>query len=220
MGLGLTTVSGDQNQGGINPIDDLAIELIRATDETKHCSGDLDPGRQFDLWRHDPSDGDASVNLAAGSRATLCIRFLRDLEPGEYSIPMRVTALNVAADAANTITIGLKVTRSEIWPFMTLLLSVLASYGLTKMIRTQLQRSALQNRIAKIRNQTWYRKKTSIVPMVQVKAMLSQVSQAMDFERPGKPFFFPASLAEHVTAVEKRLQCLKRLTDLIRYWDR
>jgi hypothetical protein len=221
IGLGLATVGGDQNKGGINPIDDLSIDLLRAGDGTANCSsGDGNGGTSTDLWKRDGVDSSTSVNLAAGSSATLCIRFLRELKPDEYSIPIQVTALNATADSAHTITIGLNVTRSQIWPFMTLLLSVLFSYGLTKVIRTQLQQSALEKRITKIQNQAWYRKNWHIVPMVQVKAMLNQVSKAMEHKRWGKRFFFPASLVEYVTNVENRLRYLKRLTELKSYWDR
>ena len=219
-GISLATVSSEGIEGYVDPLRYLSVKFLppsprnEKADERAQQPGDLwllDSGDTADLQRR---------SIASGSQGKLRISFKKGLSPGEYKIPFQVRALNIDNAKSPKLTVRVRVKRPELYPLLVLFFAVLISYVLTKIIRTQLQRIDLKKRISRIRDADWFRRDWSIIPVVLTKALLAQVEKALDHSRWFKYLFFPSSLTEHVTAVEKRLPHLKRLCQLIGYWEK
>jgi hypothetical protein len=109
-------------------------------------------------------------DVAAGSQATIALAF-HDLESGEYTIPLRVTARNSAEDDQQRLTVTLKV--REHWWIAVLVLLVAAAFSFvaTRVVTVMRQRARFLRRLRGMRP-AWLAQELPILPVTWLRATL------------------------------------------------
>lgn len=217
------------------PLEGLFLEVI----ETKSPNGQLNPPADLDatlLVQRPDSDARPSVaqlwpigtdqtratdrsSIPIDGAGLLQITFPK-LGLGEYTTKLRVRGTNTSSEAAPELLLSFKVT---LWPglaIVTLLFSLLISYGVSKAFQTQRRRLALYRDVNRILSSYWLRnEKSSLLPVVQVAATLTRIRKALDRETNIlKWFSVPNALEQDLETVKKLEPLLARLCALRRRW--
>jgi hypothetical protein len=115
-------------------------------------------------------------SIPAGGQAVLGLGFV-GLQPGEYSIELKLLALNSKDDdKQQKLTVNLKVADSLLPALATLVIALLVSFFAYKWLRFYQQSISLQRRLAALRP-LWLEEQPPIYSVVWVRTVLSQTEQ-------------------------------------------
>lgn len=117
-----------------------------------------------------PAVGERSV--AARQQATMWIE-LRGLEVGEYTIPLRFSAMNSGADDLQRLMITVQVRESVVGAIIVLILAALLSLLATRVVSMLRQRAAFLARVRAMRR-PWLARETPTLSVIWLHATLRQ----------------------------------------------
>ena len=216
-GLSLASLTAGQGGASLNPMQDLDIQLMLPCGAAKECP------TVGDLWHIDPNDEDnmAQRTIPRGGQAVLIIRFKKDHSPALYKPRFSVLALNSKNATGTEVALEIKIRHTGWVVFLILLFSVLGSYGLTKMLRTALQRTKLLKQINRMRQDEDLITPAQIVPEVRLRAVLARTLAALNAQGWwSRWFYFPRALEDAITRANLRLPYIKRVNRLYKFWKR
>jgi len=125
-----------------------------------HISASFDGAAVTDIFES-PQPGERTVD--ARGQATITLAF-KNLAAGEYTIPMRFTAMNSADDDAQRLTVTLQVRNNVIGAILVLILAALLSFLATRVVTGLRQRAAALDRMRNMRP-TWLAEESASLPV-------------------------------------------------------
>lgn len=165
-----------RDKNGSWPLDGIMMRLEPGLsapgpgfDPKEHIDGTFDDKKKVDLFAP-PAHGERNIGL--GGQATISLAF-KDLLPGEYTIPLRFTAMNSADDDAQRLTVSLKVSNSIWGAVVVLVLAALLSFLATRIVAELRQRATFLQRLQSMRP-TWLVGEPPILPVIWVQAALRE----------------------------------------------
>ena len=103
-------------------------------------------------------------------QGTVTLRFSQ-LEPGEYTIPLRFIAVNSAEDDLQKLTVTLQVRTNPLLGAIVLLFAAAFSFFATRVVSTLRQRAAFLGRVRALRP-AWLANEPPILPVIWLRSTL------------------------------------------------
>jgi hypothetical protein len=200
-----------RDKTGLNPLKDVTARLDASpgtpgagSDPATIAAVTFNGTAAGDIFAPPPPGGTRDV--VAQQQATMTLTFDKHLGVGEYTIPLRFTALNSGDDELQRLTVALKVRDPIVWAILVLLAAAAVSFLATRVVTMLRQRASFLGRVHAMRP-AWLAQESPTLPVIWLRATLRQ---AEDLSR---RFWLTGQreLDARLTAAEKMLTMLDRV---------
>ena len=132
-------------------------------------------GKKVDLFS---SPSPAGRNVGLREQGVVSLAF-KDFPAGEYTIPLRFTAMNSPDDDAQRLTVSLKVRNNALSALVVLVVAALFSFIATRIVAQLRQRATFLQRLQSMRP-TWLAEEPPFLPIIWVRAALREAEDLSD----------------------------------------
>jgi hypothetical protein len=168
-----------RDKNGNAPLDGLVARLEPGLKFTgpglrlmRQISVNLDGKEVRDFFT---APGSGERNVAAGGQASIKLAF-EGFDPGEYIIPLRITAKNSGDDELQRLTVTLQVRNPAFVAVFVLVVAGLISFAATRLVTMLRQRAQRLIRVRALQT-AWLANEPAILPVIWLRAALRQTRE-------------------------------------------
>ncbi len=156
-------------------------------------------GAEADLFQAPPSP---ERQIPAHGQATISLAF-KDLQAGEYTVPLRFTATNSGNDDAQRLAATLQVRNHVLWAIIVLVLGALVSFVATRIVTILRQRGTFLERLRSMRP-AWLAEEGPTLPVIWLRAAFRQAEDL------SKRFWLTGQ-----SEIDRRLDAVKSVLEVL-----